>query len=565
MLSTVEVRGEDRCHANPAQATETGLVWQEIRKALAATAWDGTQELARYRTYGYRRRWDAVRANILSEEGSVTEGYAGQPYSSIPLERLLREGFIFEQADGIWYNLPDAGVLQADAFLAEHCFFVVRDSVTKPGQIGLAFEPMSLRGVPDVRGALWLDETTSELRQLDVSFTELPQGVQDDRVGGTVEFLMLPSGAWIVHRWQLRTPTIQSVSGGIREDHRRDQRITITGFNDTGGDVLEITTQDGATLIPPGLARLTGVVYDSNAARPLAGATVAVEGTQFWGRSDATGSFLFGVPLRGANVVTMTKPALDSIGYVSPRVPVQLAPGETTTVSFDIPHASSIARRLCARDGELRDSAIILGLIKEGRSGRPSVGNEIRATWQVLEPMDERLVPRQEEQIARADERGAYALCGLPVGLPITISTNGARPANIVFPVQEEGTLLYARARTPEEPYRMSYRLSHRTFKVDLLQTGAASAAPSDGIHRALSGYVTDASTGLPLQGVAVILNGRDSTLTRDDGTFDLVEVDWRLGDNSVIAHLQGYKEWIEVLGLVGDEDRVELGIRLQQ
>ncbi len=56
---------------------------------------------------------------------------------------------------------------------------------------------------------LWLDEATSQLLTLEVTFTNLPEGVQDPRAGGTVDFMQLPSGAWIVQRWQVRTPHIE--------------------------------------------------------------------------------------------------------------------------------------------------------------------------------------------------------------------------------------------------------------------------------------------------------------------------------------------------------------------
>ncbi len=565
VLAAVEVQGEDRCNTNPNEAVETGIVWQEIRKALAATAWDGTQELARYRLYRYRRNWDTTREEVLSEEGALSEGYAGQPYRSVSLDTLLNEGFVVERADGVWYNLPDAGVLQADSFLASHCFHVVRDSVERPGQIGLAFEPMSQRGLPDVRGALWLDETTSELRLLDVSFTRLPQGVVDRRVGGTVEFMMLPSGAWIVHRWQVRTPSLRVFTGGLRETHDRTQRIGIMGFNDTGGDVLEITTLDGARLYPPGLAHLIGTVYDSSRAGPLAEAAIAIDGTAFWGRSDGRGVAHLAVPAEGEYVATLSHPAIDSIGHLPLGKDVRFVSGDTSTISFNIPHANSISRRICSYPTAVHDSATVLGLVRQGRSGRPARGLDMSASWQVLELEGDRLQPNVIEQVVRTDAAGTYFLCGLPVGLPVTIRANGARSANILFPRQADGLLLFARERDPDDPYRRSFRTRHRTWKVDFLLTGVPPAVPSASVPGVLSGYVTDFSSGQPLRGVTITLNNGDSTVTRSDGTFDLVGVEWRPSDNSIVAHRTGYQPWTKVIGLNVDLPRVELSIQLQR
>ena len=563
-LAAVQVQAEDRCNTNPDEAEETGVVWQEIRKALAATTWDGSQERAHYRWYGYRREWNESRRRILSEDGTVAEGFAGQPFTSLPANQLAREGFVVQRSDGIWYNLPDAAVLQDDDFLATHCFHVVRDSRLHPGQIGLAFEPMSRHGLPDVRGALWLDETTSELRVLDVSFTQLPQGVEDDRVGGTVEFLMLPSGAWIVHRWQVRTPMVRVLTAGNRVIvEGRNRRAAIMGFNDTGGDVLEITTRDGTTLYPPGLAHLTGTVYDSTRAGPLADALVAIEGTSLWGRSDQLGVFHFTAPFEGEYSVTLSHAWIDSVGLTSPRRDIRLVPDETDTVSFIIPHASSIARSLCSYPAGSSEPATVVGLVRDGSSGQAAAGTDVKASWQVLVPEELGLVPRVIEHVVRTSESGSYVLCGLPVGFPVTVSSNGARSANILFPRQQGGILLFARDRDPNEPYTRSFQTVHRTWKVDLLLTGSPPTRRPGEARRVLSGSVTDRSTLLPVEAVAISLNGTDSTVTRADGTFDIVDVEWLPEVNYVATRRLGYVPWGVEIRLAEGFGPLEISIQL--
>jgi hypothetical protein len=222
ILAAVEVRGMDECAVNPERAAATAVIWEEIRKALAATTWDSAQELAHYRGYSYERDLAQHRTRVTREEGRSIEGLAGQPYVSLPAEQLARDGYAVERDDGLWYNLPDARVLLDDSFLSTHCFHVVRDSVDRPGLVGLAFDPVASRAVADVRGTLWLAEESSGLASLEVSFTNLPGWVRDDRVGGTVDFMQLPSGAWIVQRWQVRTPkTVREASVTIVVIHKR--------------------------------------------------------------------------------------------------------------------------------------------------------------------------------------------------------------------------------------------------------------------------------------------------------------------------------------------------------
>jgi hypothetical protein len=218
---------------NPEQAAETAIVWEEIRKALAATAWDGTQELAYFRKYTYERHLSADLQGIGDETGSTVQGVASQPYQSLPAAQLARDGYIVEGDNAASYSLPDAAVLLDETFLATHCFRVVRDSVARPGQLGLAFEPAQDRDIADVRGALWLEEETSRLKTLEVTFTRLPGGVRSRYAGGEVEFLQLPSGAWIVQRWQLLTPNIYVPQ--VTEQH-----VTIIVISKRGQGIVTI-------------------------------------------------------------------------------------------------------------------------------------------------------------------------------------------------------------------------------------------------------------------------------------------------------------------------------------
>ena len=78
-----------------------------------------------------------------------------------------------------------------------------------------------------------------------------------------------------------------------------------------------------------------------------------------------------------------------------------------------------------------------------------------------------------------------------------------------------------------------------------------------------ISGYVTDHTTGLPVQGVVLSLNGTDSTQTRADGTFDIVDVEWLPGANFVAAHRLGYATWGQEIWLEEGAGSLELSVQL--
>jgi hypothetical protein len=109
------------------------------------------------------------------------------------------------------------------------------------GLIGLAFEPARKRRVADVKGVLWLDAATAELRHLEFTYTNLPWDVPASRVGGRVEFEQLASGVWIVRRWYVRAPRMGIERsffrmGGSMHFRSRERFVSII---EHGGEVLD--------------------------------------------------------------------------------------------------------------------------------------------------------------------------------------------------------------------------------------------------------------------------------------------------------------------------------------
>ena len=347
-LRAVEVQAETRCREDPSLAAATGVVWEEIRKALEAAAWDGTQRLVRYRYYRFERTLSADRRRVTREAGRVVNGFAERPFGSLPAEQLARDGYVVIGTDETHYALPDAEILLHPTFLGTHCFRVVRNAKQRPGEIGLAFRPVEGREVAEVRGTMWLNESTSELATLEIAYTSLPERIEDDRGGGTVDFLHLPSGAWIVERWELRTPVIRVVQ---REPepyaHAARSDARVVGWRDFGGEVLEITIEGGATVYPPNVAHVDGTVYDSTRCGPLAGAVVGFDNTSFSTATDGSGRFHLVAPLEGEHALTVTHPGLDSVRSRVPRQVVPLRRGATWSVAIAIPPALSQVGQPC--------------------------------------------------------------------------------------------------------------------------------------------------------------------------------------------------------------------------
>ncbi|HEX2076323.1 MAG TPA: hypothetical protein VHG08_01405, partial [Longimicrobium sp.] len=139
----------------------------------------------------------------------------------------------------------DATVLLSDEFQDTHCLYVhsqvnVRTEGGGWGKVGLAFEPAADRGVVDIRGTMWLDARTGELRSVEYEYTGLSDGSRRSPARGEVQFQRLPSGAWIASRWHIRTARI--VYGTGPHSRRSTRPIEILGdVREAGGEVSEIT------------------------------------------------------------------------------------------------------------------------------------------------------------------------------------------------------------------------------------------------------------------------------------------------------------------------------------
>src|SRR4030095_4958388 len=146
------------------------------------------------------------------------------------------------------------------------------------GQIGRALQPVPERKKPDIKGVLWMDEKSSELRTLEFTYSWLPNDIRTSDFGGTVSFFRLPGGRWIVRSWRIRMPEFGHIRSGQRYDGSR-----IALGRSSSPIVVQISEEGGA--VPIGtLLNQSGqvhgiVVMDTVSNRPIAGITVALDGT----------------------------------------------------------------------------------------------------------------------------------------------------------------------------------------------------------------------------------------------------------------------------------------------
>ncbi|MFB3111138.1 MAG: carboxypeptidase regulatory-like domain-containing protein, partial [Gemmatimonadales bacterium] len=403
---------------------QTAILWEEARKALAGASWTASQTRYRYNSVLYERDLDVGRRRISAEQTRSRSGYSVSPFASIAAEQLASGGYAVVNDDNMYsYYAPDADVLRDDSFLSTHCFRVVRDPRGHPSLVGLAFEPVRGRRLTDVKGTLWIDEQSSELRSLEFSYTNLPYDLSDKRLGGTVEFMPLPSGEWIVHRWQIRMPSVViRVVQGPRGTERRPE---LQGFRDGGGEILDVTDLRGRTVYSARLATLTGTILESDRSAGVVGATVALDGTSHSTTTDALGRFTITAPIEGEYRVAFSFSRLDEIRFRPAAATVTLARGKVTSVVLTAPGPDSVLATVCPAGREPSGVRAIIGVIRNVRTGAPVAGAQVIGWWQTITGGGrtglEGLTARDNEASTESDSAGRYTLCGFPAERPIIV------------------------------------------------------------------------------------------------------------------------------------------------
>lgn len=560
ILSTIIVEENTTCQIRAAEGVNTAVVWEEVRKALVAASWSATQGFYRHELHRYRRTLDRSRRRVSKEEVSLSSGYYRSPFSSRSPDSLALQGYVVDQNKGEWrwYYAPDANVLLDDSFQRTHCFTIVRDERDGIPYVGLAFAPIPGRRISDVEGTLWLHEETSALSRLDFRYTGLEDVPEDDRIGGTVEFLAMPSGAWIVHRWQIRTPRLAARQ--TRDLFVTRTQVALRGFNDVGGEIVRIHAQDGSTVYTsPNVVRVSGMVFDSTRDRPLEGATVSITGTPYTGITARNGTFNIPALLDGEYGVAFSHPWADSLGYLPEQYAATLAPGDSIFMQLALPSVEGIVRRRCTDSPGSASTRVLVGTVR-GTDGRP-VGRGVRVsvTWQRITFSQSAgpLSIRERGQRIFTDEEGRYIVCDLPLERPISIVVETGDGTKLVARVRfQPGIVEVAEAPGDVSPYT-AYGWEERIWPLDLHV-----AAPPRIV--AFRGEVRDITTRELLQAVPIVLNGVAVAVTDAAGQFDVNISLIENQPNRISIRHPGYQPFEREVTLARGQDEIRLTLSLR-
>jgi hypothetical protein len=244
VLSAVTVEGKSVCGVQKDSGQAVARLWEEARKAITATQLSPSGPRQTVKWMVYHRTTDVSGQQVLTQSTNSYSAAAAKAFFSMPPDSLAKVGYMSDDDSGTVYRAPDAEALLSDPFTAMHCFRAEPPAKGKGDWVGVGFRPASNRGkIVDIEGTLWLDRTSSELRQLEFRYTNLPDDYTHVKAGGSEEFLRLSTGSWLVGRWQLRMPRaarqlVPRYTGafGARDEYK----MVLEGLQFAGGEVTAV-------------------------------------------------------------------------------------------------------------------------------------------------------------------------------------------------------------------------------------------------------------------------------------------------------------------------------------
>jgi hypothetical protein len=203
----------DRAHqrgvcGTPRDSTsDVTVLWNAARVVLESSQLRfGREDVARKVSQFDRvlARDGKVISSDIPRERDVT---SGPPYTSLSPDSIDAVGYVVESRKETSYYAPDANIMLSPGFAKRSCFGVVAATAERPDLVGLSFKPEANReGIKDIGGIFWFSRETLELQTLEYRYTNVPTAFVAARVGGELTFTLLPVGAWIISRWEVRMP-----------------------------------------------------------------------------------------------------------------------------------------------------------------------------------------------------------------------------------------------------------------------------------------------------------------------------------------------------------------------
>ncbi|HLV26371.1 MAG TPA: carboxypeptidase regulatory-like domain-containing protein [Gemmatimonadales bacterium] len=296
---------------------------------------------------------------------------------------------------------------------------------------------------------------------------------------------------------------------------------------------------------PPGLARITGVVIDSvTRAGVLPGATVALPELARFTHADERGRFRFDSIPPGRHLITASHPALDSVRLYQLSASVNAPGGRVSEAIVATPSPTHVYATICGEDmADYGVDGVVLGALRDSRSGLPVHSGEIRIRWSELILADQ-FAEQARVAAVPVDSGGQFAICGAFADAILEVqAVHGDRRSGVML-LPGEGQVLRAVDIALGDGLGIS-------IPVEITDAEAGELVPADTVISVLRaegpGVVAGRvqAGGRPLAGALVELAGVALQVrTNGDGEFRLTGIP--IGSHSLHVRSLGYRNHIK-------------------
>ncbi len=428
-LPDVVVRGNQvACGVEGVAGAGLAEAWEETRKTLTATTLTTDQVRPTIEIRTFARELD-LKDRVTSERTLQVRQTTGPPFATVEPRKLWVEGFAEPAGDDIVYYAPDAKLLLTEEFLRYHCFRLVRGSGEYRGLLGLGFEPLPDRDVPDVKGTLWIDPQEGALRELSYDYVNLERDFGQAAASGMLSFAGVPGVGWIVERWHIRSPRFRTQHLRGVDGSGGRARTDIAGYFETGGEAKVLERVVGPAVI-------AGVVWDSLDGGPLVGARVALSGGTPSTLTDDEGRYRLEIMQDGDVAFATDHPRLTLFGIKAPES-VRVARGSEVRVDVGIPSLAQAVALLCPSPPPGSDSTMAIAGVVQHADGQPAVDVDIFVRWERGELVRQGSNPLVQTRASRmetgSDEEGRFQICHIPYGAQVEVRIGDADASPTTF------------------------------------------------------------------------------------------------------------------------------------
>ncbi|MES2177924.1 MAG: carboxypeptidase regulatory-like domain-containing protein [Gemmatimonadota bacterium] len=412
-LDTLRVVSQNVCRNFSQSGAATYAVWEQVRGALTAAQLTSSARAIAVTSVLFERSMLARSRRVRKQSSRVQVGFVAQPWAALSPDSLHRTGYIAKTRDNeTIYYAPGLDMLLSDVFVVDHCFRLTSEKE----RLGVVFEPTrDRRNVPEIRGTLWLDRATSELRSMELRYVNVDSYQED--AGADMEFVRFKEGGWVISRWSIRMPVLEQV---VRPQQYGGTQIQVSEVFVTGGEiVLARRGQDTLWAQPPRV--LSGRLVDSLSGDDVSNARVKLSGTTLEGTSDDRGRFHIGGVLPGEYTAEVRTVSLDSVSAVHQADITFTDASETHEIR--VPTAKQITASVCGSSEQT--PGIVFGTVRLRGDSTPPRGALVTAHWTnigLAESIVGVSVTRDVRHLdTRADAHGLFRLCGVPARTDLTV------------------------------------------------------------------------------------------------------------------------------------------------